>query len=269
MTARNRRRGPDLLSNVTSKLSPRDRDLLRFAAETRMACTRQFERAFFTTATPLANARHCRRSLQKLVDLGLLARLERRVGGVRSGSAGYVYSLGVIGQHLMENAGEIKPRKPWTPSMAFVRHRLAITELRVQLIEANREGDIELASFQSEPSCWRSFTGPHGARAWLKPDAAAVTAAGDYEDRWLVEIDMATQSPMAIARKLAAYDQYRRSGREQSAHGVFPMVLFVVPSEARQRVLYAAIGKQSASVQEVTRVTTASEAVTFMAGGAS
>ena len=45
-----------------------------------------------------------RRALQRLTKLGLLATLERRIGGVRSGSDGLIYRLGPAGQRLQAPA---------------------------------------------------------------------------------------------------------------------------------------------------------------------
>lgn len=42
---------------------------------------------------------------------------------------------------------------PYQPGLAFHRHTLAITELYVQLVEADRAGTVELVRFDPEPHC--------------------------------------------------------------------------------------------------------------------
>ncbi len=84
---------PVRLAGLADQLTEREWNILATLATLRMACTRQIETLHFTDASTLANARHARRVLAKLAMLGLVSRLERRVGGVRAGSAGYVWSL--------------------------------------------------------------------------------------------------------------------------------------------------------------------------------
>ena len=48
--------------------------------------------------------RVCRRVLQRLVELGLLARTERRVGGVRAGSGSHTYLLTAAGRRVTLSA---------------------------------------------------------------------------------------------------------------------------------------------------------------------
>ena len=198
----------------------------------------------------------------------VLARLDRRIGGARAGSAGFVYALDVAGQHLAQRhqAGG-RRRRPWTPSVAFVDHLLAVTELWVRLVEADRQGPLELIEFQAEPGCWRRFLGPGGADVILKPDAFARVGLGHYEDAWFVEVDRATESPSSLGRQLSAYRQYWSSGREQARHGVFPQVLVLVPTERRQEVVETACRRQPAEAWPLFRVAPYEHAVAVMAEG--
>ena len=69
-------------------LSDRDLQLLSFVFQVGVADARQLERLAFPAGpgTKITAARRARRSLARLVDDGLLNRLDRRVGGVRAGS---------------------------------------------------------------------------------------------------------------------------------------------------------------------------------------
>jgi hypothetical protein len=257
------------LIRIETMLTTRDLAVLQSLASLRLATTNQIERLHFTTGTDLANARACTRCLARLQADGVVAALTRRVGGVRAGSAATIWSLGTAGQYLVTGSGPggAAIRRPWTPSWPFVAHRLAITELAVHLREAEVTGALEVIQYVAEPACWRRYTGPHGATANLKPDAFAVMSDGQFEDSWFVEMDLGTERPAVIARKRDAYLAYYRNGAEQKRTGVFPWVLFVVPTDARRRVVEGALGKPRTSEPDLFIVATTDQAVGVLAGG--
>lgn len=224
------------LARLEVGLTDRQRELLETVAKLRLASTNQLQRLHFTSGSPLSAARSCRRNLADLSEQGLLAQLDRRIGGVRAGSSSYLWSLGSAGQHLLERrgpAGGSQRRHPWTPALPFLAHRLAISELYVELVEGTRAGRGELLRFDSEPDSWRRFTGAGGGSMMLRPDAFAVLGVADFEDAWFIEVDLATESPTALQRKCRSYITYWRGGREQATRDVFPLVAFVVPHAAR------------------------------------
>jgi hypothetical protein len=174
----------------------------------------------------------------------VLARLKRRVGGVRAGSAGYVYALDVVGQRIIDRDQQTRSRRPWTPSAPFIDHALAVTELYVRLVEAGRRGEFELLAFDAEPACWRSFSGPGGERVTLKPDAYVRVGIGDFEELSFVEVDRATESNQAVAIKCDRYRLYWMTGGEQRRTKAFPRVVWLVPDGRRQQQLVDVAGKQ-------------------------
>jgi hypothetical protein len=113
-----------------------------------------------------------------------------------------------------------------------------------------------LRKFVSEPLCWRHFPGSFGERQTLKPDAFVVTITGGYEFVRFVEVDMGTESPATIAKKLTVYYRYYQSGIEQLRHDLFPEVLWLVPSEARRAVLVGAAGHQPPEASQLHRIAT-------------
>ena len=258
---------------MSVELADRDQAVLASIDQLRLVTTAQLERLHFTGhASPAAAARATRRTMLRLERAGLVVRLERRVGGVRAGSAGLVWSLGTHGQRLASShgpAGGRTLRRPWTPSLPFVAHRLATVERYVELVEAARGGDFEVVSFAAEPACWRPFTGIGGEVVTLKPDAVAVVARGDYEYASFIETDMATQSPAVIGRKCSVYASYWRSGREQAIHDVFPRVVFVAPTSARVAVLAGVIGRRPHEERQLFMAVTTGDAVAVLSGGAS
>lgn len=227
------------LARISDHLTARDRDIVETLDRLRLASAKQLERLHFD-GSPRSNSRNAGRVLSRLVDLQVLARLERRVGGVRTGSAGFIYALDTAGQRLASAcgpAGGRRVRRPWTPGAPFVDHQLDVAELFVRLRESERRGDLDLLDFDGEPLCWRVYSGVGGGRSVLKPDAFVRLAAGGYEHLAFIEVDRATQSAPTISRKLAGYRRYVRSGREQARWDVFPRVLLLAPSERRKNVL--------------------------------
>ena len=85
------------VAQLEQTLSPREVALVQTLDRLRLASTKQLERLHFTAGTELANARQVRRTLARLVELRVLTRLERRVGGPKSGSSDYPYVLDVAG----------------------------------------------------------------------------------------------------------------------------------------------------------------------------
>jgi hypothetical protein len=163
------------LAQLRERLSERDLDVIRSVADHRYLTARQIEALHFADhATHLAGARVCRRVLARLTDERLLARLERRVGGVRAGSASFVYALGPVGGRLLDG----QRRRLSEPSTTFLTHTLAVAQAHVELVQADRSGRLELLSADVEPDCWRRYVGSGGAREVLRPDLYVVTGSG-------------------------------------------------------------------------------------------
>jgi hypothetical protein len=154
------------------------------------------------------------------------------------------------------------------PSTTFLTHTLAVAQTHVELVQAARMAQLELVRVDVEPGCWRRYIGPGGAREVLKPDLYVVTGSGKFEDCWFVEVDRGTESPAALIRKCRAYERYWRSGREQAAHGTFPLVVWAAPDEARAQRIERVIKGTRSLKRDLFRVTTAAGLVELLAGGA-
>jgi hypothetical protein len=252
---------------VRSQLSERDVQVLRAVEKVRLLNARQVERLIFTEGSPLTRARRCRATLDRLTRWRCLGRLERRVGGVRAGSAGFVYFLLPFGHRVLHPGAEHLQRTR-EPSRAFVDHTLAISELWVELTEAERRGDLELLDFQPEPSSWRSFSGIGGDRRWVKPDARVTVVAGEWEQHCFVEVDLGTESGTVIRRKAEAFVAYWQTGIEQQRDGVYPRVVFLVPDDARRGRLVDALGRLPAEHWQVFQIDLLERAVTAIRGRA-
>ncbi len=200
-------------------------------SECRLASGKQLVRRFWLTRDrDTAAARAGRRALKRLADWRVLDPLPTRtVGGLHGGSDTLIYGVGVAGVKLLARRGLVQKRLG-TPGERYVKHTLAATELVVALNEANRDGTLELIEAQFEPACWRGFIDAGGGRIMLKADLFVRVGAGSVsEDRWLIEVDLATEASTTIRAKTSRHLAFYRSGSEP----VHPRVLWAVPDTRR------------------------------------
>jgi len=221
------------LGQYAIELLPRDLSILLDLEDCRYLTTSQISRLRFVAdhANPNAAQRAANRTITRLKKLGLVAALDQRIGGVRGGSGGLVWSLTAAGAKLANLNGETPPRRrAFEPSPYFTEHTLAIAELYIQLLGIQ---GISLARAEFEPVCWRDFN-----KDTLKPDLFAITSDGEYEDYWFFEVDLATEAPQRIVAKCGQYQSYYLAGEEQNRYGLFPKVVWLARN-----------GKRRASIQ--------------------
>ena len=231
-------------------LSARDLGILKTVSHLRFLTGAQLTRWHFIQDQgddQVVAARAARRGLLRLIRLDCLARLPRRVGGVRAGSAGFVYSLGRVGHAIAVKEGwqpEGSRRRSQAPGTLFLGHTLQVAELHTRLQEADRAGAFELLELAAEPVCWRAWAGVGGHDPkTLKPDSFVRLGIGEWEFVSFIEVDQATEGSRALRRQLLAYLDYHRTGLEQDRHGIFPRVLWATPDSTRAGVIRAVIGE--------------------------
>jgi Replication-relaxation len=220
------------VEQIAQCMSTRDTQIVDTIGRLRLATGAQLERLHFTDLAEGCRSRVRRRVLARLTSWRVLATLPRRVGGVRAGSTGLVYTLDTAGAWLMRlqaaTTGHNAPRRATQPGAAFTAHTLAVTELYVQLVERARAGAFRLAVFDAEPACWwPDDTGGH-----LKPDAHTLLATSRYQDAWWIEVDQATETLPRLKKKLQTYLDYAARGGIGPA-GVLPRVLITTPHTQR------------------------------------
>jgi hypothetical protein len=89
-----------------------------------------------------------------------------------------------------------------------------------------------------------------------------VLGVGEYELRWFIEIDRASESLPVVVRKCRLYGEYYQSGKEQAAHcGVFPRVCWIVPDERRAEQMRSAIARDKQLPRQLFVVTTDEQAL--------
>ena len=233
------------LIDLHKRLTPRDLKILANLVKYRFLFTNQIQRLFFTeNESRRTNLINTNRVLKKLREYGVIAPLKRSIGGFKAGSSSMIWHLTEGGYRLLNLLNEEQyPRKRFDkPSTVFLAHTLAIAETSVQLTTICRASEKHtLKVADPEPSCWRIYQ-DDGKKLILKPDLYAVTTETDadgnkYEDSWFIEMDLGTESPNQVVEKCQAYLRYFNTGIEQTAKGVFPVVVWLVKDEARKERL--------------------------------
>lgn len=219
-------------------LSERDEAVLQSVGQLRLVTGLQLQRLCFSGSEASSqNPRIARRCLQRLTDHRYLWRATRRVGGLRAGSASYIYGLGARSTPGRSQRAE--------PSLTFVRHQLAVAEVYVRLHEARKSGELAELLIETEPSCWRVIE--DGSGSTLKPDLFVVASTAASDHLAFVEVDNGTEHAAAIDRKTALYRAYWQSGREQERQGVFPVVLWQAEAPERRADLQRLLKRSEAS----------------------
>lgn len=260
------------MRQLQQRLADRDRAILTALYDHRLLSTDQIRRLFFTAGHTTATAalRATTRVMSRLEALRLIVKVKQRIGGAQRGSSGLVYYLASGGETLVRaQRGLAKRRRFVEPASTFAAHTLTVSELAVQIHEAQGRGAIELITLETEPACWRAFPAAHGATAHLRPDLFLTTASGEFEDSWFLEADLATESLAAILRKAAVYQHYASTGKHQAEHGVFPAVVWVTPSIDRRDAIAQALANDRRLSPELFRTTTLDGFIPLiLAGGA-
>ncbi len=257
------------LSAIRDRLSARDLEVLGTVGRFRVMSGQQLQRLFWPGGSQQTRARLARHGLARLSELTVITPLARRIGGVRAGSRGLTFAVGLAGQRLLASGDATRRvRHPYTPGERYLAHTLAVAEIYVQLVEAERRGMAELLAFDAEPACWRPYRGPYAARLMLKPDAALKLGLGDYEFSWLLELDMATEALTTIERKARRHLDYHRSGEARRTEEVSPRVAWIVPDQQRLDALQLVLERLPAEAGRLFTLATSAGAITLLTAGA-
>lgn len=249
---------------LNKQLTDRDRSVLASLSAHRLLSGRQLQRLhFFDAPSEASAARLTRQRMAHLAALGLTVRLERRVGGVRAGSAGSVWRITEAARRVIgagSSSGR-RQRRDYEPGSAYTAHTLACSEVFTCIAEADRERALELLTYQSEPNCWREHGGQFGEPLTLKPDGYVAVACGKIEEHAFIEVDRGTHGRAAIRRKMLRYRDYQRSGSEQQRLGVFPRVIWLTITRQRLAVLRELIEELPADISGSHQATPLDEVV--------
>lgn len=243
--------------------------ILTTVAQLRFVSGAQLRRIHITSGTPLGNERVARRTLARLVELGVLDRLERRIGGPGpAGSEGYIYTLAIGGQyvaHTRKLLARSRRRRTLVPGQMFLRHTLAQSELHVRLLEGERQGRWEILERLAEPACWHRFMDCNSEQAILKPDLSVRLRAGGVQRELLIDIDRGTEGTRTLERRLRIYVQF--FAHLESNNSEFPTALWLAKSDRRVQVIadaYGRVGDARADLFTAARFELAIETITSL-----
>lgn len=204
---------PDDVLVVLSKLTPADKDLLRWLYTVRYAITQQIHRRFFADdkTDEKVTLQNCRRRLWELGRDGVVA----GVTYARCHRAWVLDKKGLLAAEELMRVAREKRISPddWSISAMYLEHTLNITEIAVQLEEAR-------CTYRWHNSrrrlLWSVKFDQRGQanRAYLSPDATVEIQWGREENgRWqskgwwtiYLEVDMNTELRETIREKIVRY----------------------------------------------------------------
>ncbi|MEV8359200.1 replication-relaxation family protein [Microbacterium sp. NPDC076895] len=234
--------------DLEEHLTERDVRILEDLERFRLLTTRQLQRLHFPAAplgphvTVSGATRGTTRVLNRLEARGAIARLARRIGGIKHGSAVTIWQLGPAGErYLRARRGEPRRRRYDEPGLTFVAHTLAVADIAVSLLEQAHAHRFELLELELEPASWRSFNGSGASVITLKPDLLVVTADAATETHSFIEVDRATEHLPAVLRKCYTYQRHQRTGIEQQTRKLYPAIVWIVPGIDRAQKIREAI----------------------------
>ena len=260
-------------SLVPPPIHPMQARLLALVATHRFATTTQLARLTAPEyASPGSALRQTQRHLASMAQHRRLTSLERRAGGWQGGSAVTIWAATTRGHRRVaaENGEDVEvPRRqrPREVSTTFLDHLVAITEVRTSIEEAVRqEADTE-ATVALEPDCWRTALSPSGQVQVLRPDLAMTITSPAYEDRYLIEVDRATENPGRVIATCWRYQEHQATTSQASDGAIFPLVVWLVPTDRRRHRLERAIAHSTGLLRDLFRVIRLDQLPTLIHGG--
>ncbi|MCA1841260.1 MAG: replication-relaxation family protein [Actinomycetota bacterium] len=217
-------RSAEFLLEVSTSIQPRDTKICLALYNHRVLTTHHIKELFFE------NDRVCRRRLERLRELGLVKPFRPRKA---QGSYPNHHVLGDLGVYVVaaELGTDVKAlglRKDRMTKIAFspkLQHQLSVNSFFTKLAWECRHGSgIRLTSWRSElqlaKGWWEGYSIADGeAKLW--------SAYG--KTSFLLELDMGTESPQRIDRKLFDYGHFLEFGAYE-----YHWLLFCFPDASRE-----------------------------------
>jgi hypothetical protein len=211
------------------RLRERDVDILLALAKMRLLRTSDLTALYFQ-ASGTAQKR-----LRKLFDTGLVRAV------VTDLAAENRYALTAVGHAFLVEAADGAEVPPFRPAPRVDRRSVAhldlLNQYRIALARGCAAPGVELRSFTPE---WELRAAE--PRAELMPDAGVVLARGARKITIALEIDVGTEPPRLVVKKIERY-QAAAVMRRAVCGLVNPMPLLVVMTARRARSLARAIGE--------------------------
>ncbi|HET8894212.1 MAG TPA: replication-relaxation family protein [Gaiellaceae bacterium] len=224
-----------LIAEAQRRLTERDRTIFEAVYEHRVLTSEQLRQLFFVGG---------QRARQRLVELYRLRMLDRFRPYQQHGSAPYHYLLDQLGAAAVATERGLEPAElDWSRAKALklasskqLDHLVEANGFFTSLIEATRtRGGIEIIAWWGQRRC---------AQAWgelVRPDGyGAMESDGAVVELYL-EWDRGSEALSRIEDKLIRY------GELEAALGRRPRVVFVAPSDGRERELLRVLREHAAS----------------------
>jgi len=210
-----------------ARLVDRDIDILLALLKMRLLRTTDISSLYFSAVGT------CQKRLRKLFDAGLVRSIVTDLAQENR------YGLTPLGHRLLEEAlpdGAVPAYRP-APRVDSrgAAHLDLMNQYRIALARAAPEHGVKLVRFTPE---WELRSAEPLAK--LIPDAAVVLAVDRRRIEVALEIDIGTESPSVVAKKVMRYQAARLQDRRVC--GVrFPVVLIIARTPGRARSLARAL----------------------------
>lgn len=231
----------------------RDMEVLKLVARFGQLSTPQIRTLIFheqRSRTP------CDHTLRRLEKNGLLALVNQPLPGGRQGGRNVnVYNLGAQGWPIfMEGRRKV--------SRVVSAHRLAIADVYIQLVQAQRDKQLKVVAYATEPDSHLELGG-----AYLKPDLYVDLIIRQPDDSGIakplwIEVDLGTERQKQLLEQVAAYKAAWHA-RADYPLDRYPGVLFVATSDDRAREITYWL-KRAGEAADMFGVTTPDELLTVL-----
>lgn len=199
---------------------------------------RQLSDFLFTgTAIKPASRPVLTRRVVKSLVVGKLVEVQLRlVGGLGGGSSVSFYRLTAAGRRFAGIFDDALNAQAVTEGRVSVRHAIAVSEVVLLFhVAATTHDGHDLLSWETE---WQIAA--RLGRTPVVPDIHIVYASKSTEIELVIEVDLGTERSRYFVGKIARYLDLLQSGTWRSAFDTWPIVLTIVPSEARAALLTTA-----------------------------
>ncbi|MGF2993858.1 replication-relaxation family protein [Lactococcus lactis] len=261
------------LAEIFERTMSREFEILAILNVAKFMTTDQLRRQFFAKIpNELSAKRAANRTMKKLEEEKLIAKLPRRIGGyVREnygGSAPSVWKLTEVGYKILRlKHTELPPSRKHRieGKPLFLEHDLGISEVATKFCELEISKKISQLGMEFEPKCWRGFMNA-GEPVSLKPDLYARFVNGGYEESYFLEIDLATEPIQRIFAKCQTYVSYFNTGIEEKTTGLTPYIVWIVPDEKRRDAMEKLFREKMPETSVLFQVIMEQELKTLVAG---
>ena len=251
------------LGEIDLQLTRGDYEVLKMLRRFHFMRTDQIKRIFMSwkECSERGKLSATTRLLHRLEKHKLIYHLPRRNRPMRGGTYGLVWHLTENGVRILRlREGTTGQRfRPHEPTDKFLTHTLAVVETFVVYVETVRaHKNMEPIAFEVEREAMREFK-IDGKKTSIRPDMFICVKIDGPRYFMYIEVDLGTEGAAEIAAKCKRYIDYHRIGKAKEEHGVFPLVLWVVPDEARKEWIRKTVSKATKGWTRIHSVVTLEE----------